>query len=210
MMSISTAYNHAKSWGDDKTIARLKSSRSKDVMIAEAEEILKNMALRFERSPNANTTKLWASDIINAGFTDEQLKQICISIPFKMEKHPTLSDLMAFLRPLGAVIEDFPIDELTDLSKRCYPHLKAKFLTLANQETLDKMTAYYKREVLKSNSEFVTTVEQCVLNDWLRSYFATHPEKIIEQGRKSNEAYERNDKDYFIAPLRRYAQEHRL
>jgi hypothetical protein len=52
--------------------------------------------------------------------------------------------------------------------------------------------------------------EMLVLNDWLRSYFKTSPQAIIDQGKVSNDAFDRKDLDYFVNPLKRYAKENKL
>ncbi len=210
MTFIKASYDFAKQWNDQESINRFATSKSKDVQIAEAENILRDMTFRFERSPNPTVIKMWASDIIKAGYTDAMLKQVCVSIPFKFERFPSLSDLMALLRPLMAVNLDSTRDELTDLSMRCYPHLKAKFLRLTGQEVLDKMCLYYAKEILPYPVEAKGVLEQCVLNDWLRTYFSSDPKRIIEQGKISSLNAEKGDILYFTAPLQRYAKEHDL
>lgn len=209
-MSLNHLVNFNNSWGDAKSTENLrKSSKGLDVQKAETENYLKDMALRFERSPNQATLKLWASDIIDSGFQDWQVKEICRSIPYKFEKHPTLNQVIELLNPYRAKSE-FLADELTDLSHRCYFHLKAKFLKFASQEQLTQMCKVYARDIFPSlvtyNSYYQ---EMCVLNDWLRSYFKKG-EDVLKQGFISNEQQVAGNREYFINPLKRYAKENNL
>ena len=197
-------------WNDAPSNERLrKSHKGQDVQKVESENYLKDMALRFERSPNQATLKLWASDLIESGFEDWMIKEVCKSIPYKFEKHPTLNQIIELLnsyKPKMAV----PVDELTDLSHRCYFHLKAKFLSFATQEQLTQMCKVYARDIFPSlvtyNSYYQ---EMCVLNDWLRSYFKKG-EDVLKQGLISNEQQAAGNKEYFINPLKRYAKENNL
>jgi hypothetical protein len=205
------SYNHLKYWDDKQTINRMEGSeKSQDVHQAEIENHLKSMALRFERSPNQATIQMWAKDLSAMGYKHQLIGQICRNIPFKMDKHPTLNEIMALVKP-HLPQESFLVDELTDLSHRCYDHLKAKFMKAGNQEVLTLMTKSYAIHVFPSCEHFTEKQrEMLVLNDWLRCYFKTNPQAIIDQGRISNEAFERNDKEYFINPLRKYAKENGL
>jgi hypothetical protein len=197
-------------WGDAPSNERLrKSHKGLDVQKAESENYLKDMALRFERSPNQTTLKLWASDLIDSGFQDWQVKEVCRAIPYKFEKHPTLNQIIELLNPYRAKAAVLT-DELTDLSHRCYFHLKAKFLTFASQEQLTQMCKVYAREIypdlLSYNAYYQ---EMCVLNDWLRTYFKKGDD-VLKQGLLSNEQANAKNKDYFINSLKRYAKEHGL
>jgi hypothetical protein len=206
MQHLNSFLNH---WGDAPSLNKLrKSDKSSDVQKAEAENHLKGMALRFERSPNSNTLKLWASDIIDSGFTDYQLKEVCKSAPFKFERHPTLNQLMELLRPYTSKLSESG-DELLDLQNRCYYHLKTKFIKLADEETFNKMVDYYANaepELKKYNRYFI---EICVLGDWLRSYFKDGA-AIIKQRLVTVERIELNDREYFIRPYKNYAKENNL
>jgi hypothetical protein len=210
-MNISSTVNFNKSWSDHESNKRIANSdKAQGFHEAEIENALKAMALRFERSPSPSTIKLWASDLAEMGYKCDLVAQICKTIPYKMDKHPTLNDIIALLRPYLTKVE-FTVDELTDLSNRCYDHLKAKFIALGNQEVLTKMTESYARNVFPACEHFTAKHrEMLVLNDWLRSYFKPSPQAILDQGRISNDAHERKDLDYFLNPLKRYAKENKL
>lgn len=192
-------------WNDQESKTRiLHSNKGKDLQKAEVENILKDVAMRFERSPNPNTIKLWASDIVDAGFNDAMVREISKSIPFKFEKHPTLAQIMELLRPyLPQVV--FLEDELDKYTRLAIPHLKAKFLNMVGQEGFDKMCNYYRARVLKSD----LPVEVAVLGDWCRCYLGK-PEKIIEQGKISNDKALERDKEYFIRSLKSYCEQNNL
>lgn len=69
-------------WQDSKSLETLKrSSKSKEVQKVEIENHLKNMSMRFERSPRPETLQLWALDIINSGYEEWMVEQVCKSIP---------------------------------------------------------------------------------------------------------------------------------
>ena len=201
------SYDFMSRWGDDKSIQRLrKSDKSKDVQKAEVENILKDVSYRFERSPNGNTLKLWASDIIDAGYEDWMVIEISKSIPFKFERHPTLSQVMELLRPCLAQVSGSESD-LDKYTRLAIPFLKAKFVDLVGEDGFQRMVDYYRKELMP-DSKF--SVEMCVLGDWCRSHFASDPKKIIEQGRKSNDASQRNDLEYFVRPLKMFCEANRL
>lgn len=205
------SYNHAKHWDDKNSMERMANSdKSQDVHAAEIENHLKGMALRFERSPTASTLNTWSKDLAGMGYKHQLVAQVCRSIPFKMDKFPTLNELMALIRP-NLPQEGFKTDELTDLSNRCFDHLKSKFLKLGDQDVLTKMTQSYAIHVFPFCEHFTEKhKEMLVLNDWLRSYFKTNPQAILDQGKLSNEAFERKDKDYFINTLKSYAKQNNL
>lgn len=208
-MSLETTMRFNESWGDYKTNDRIRASKSLDVQKIDAENSLKNMALRFQYSPNQSTTKLWASDMINAGYTGDNIEAVCKSVPYKFEKHPTLNQLMELLVPYLPKVAT-SADELTDLSHRCYFHLKARFLKVLTQEQLTQMCKVYAtrhfQELVSYNAYYQ---EMCVLNDWLRSYFG-NGDKLMEQAVKTKEAFDKNDREYFLKTLRQYAKEHKL
>jgi hypothetical protein len=210
-MSISSTVNFNKLWGDTESNKRIANSdKGQGFHEAEIENALKDMALRFERSPNQSTIKLWATDLAALGYKCDLVAQVCKSIPYKMDKHPTLNEIMALLKPYLAK-DEFKVDELTDLSNRCFDHLKAKFLKVASQDILTSMTKAYAKHVFPACEHFTDrNKEMLVLNDWLRSYFKASPQSIIDQGRLSNEAFERKDLGYFANPLKRYAKENNL
>ena len=197
-------------WGDPRSNDRIRSSaRSNDVQKAECENYLKDMSLRFERAPNQATIKLWASDIIDAGYQEYMVRDVSRSVPFKFEKHPTLNQIMELLRPYLPQV-NFVVDELTDLSHRCFPSIKAKFIQYSNQDVLTKMSLVYAKKVFPSALNFNDYYQEMVmLNDWLRTYFKKG-EDIIEQGYLSNQAAERGDREYFLKHLRLYAKENSL
>lgn len=205
--SIDAAIKFANSWGDEATIDRLrKSDKSKDVQKAEIENLLKSIAMRFERSPQANTLSLWAQDIVEAGYEDWMVKEISKSIPFKFERHPTLSQVMELLRPYIAQVS-VSESELDKYTKLAIPHLKGKFVGIIGEDGFTKMIEYYRREVMPSSN---FSVEMCMLGDWCRCFFTSDPKKIIDQGIKSNEASTRNDVDYFVRPLKMYSESNKL
>lgn len=209
-MNIKPAYNHAKSWNDTKSIERMESSsKSRDVHQAEIENHLREMSIRFERSPGQSTIQAWAKDLAEMGYKHTLVAQICKTIPYKMDKHPTLNDIMALIKPHLAQ-ESFSVDELTDLSNRIHEHVKAKFLSLQPQTALDQMVKLYMTRIVPDCEHFSSRhKEMMVLNDWLRSYFKKG-EDILKQGLISNEQFKNNNLDYFINPLKRYAKDNNL
>lgn len=210
-MSISTTVKFNSMWCDEASNRRIaESDKGQAYQEAEIENILKDLALRFERSPNQNTLKLWASDLAAMGHKAPFLRPILKTIPYKMDKHPTLNEILALIKPHLAQ-DSFSVDELTDLSNRCFDHLKAKFLKLADQSTLTRMTEAYAKHVFPFCEHFTERhKEMLVLNDWLRSYFKPNPQAILDQGRISNDAFDKKDKDYFINPLKSYAKTNNL
>lgn len=208
MKSLINFNNH---WGDTESIKRLETSdKGPEVCKAQVENYLKEMTLRFERSLNQSTLQLWASDLVDLGYKPHQLKEVCRQVPYRFEKHPTLSQLLDLLKPYLSKKEVLT-DELTDLSNRCFDHLKAKFLAVGTQEILTLMTKSYSIHVFPFCEHFTEkNKEMLVLNDWLRSYFKTNPQAILDQGKLSNEAFERRDREYFINPLKSYAKQNNL
>lgn len=194
-------------WKDTKSIERMRrSDKSRDVQKAEIENHLKAMSNRFERSPQAGTLQNWASDIVNSGYEEWMVEAVCKIIPFKLERHPTLSQIMELLRPYAAQ-KEAPIDELDKYTQIVIPHLKGKFIALVGIEVYERMLRYYRAEVFP---DLQVPVEMTMLGDWCRSYMSNDPAKIIEQGKISNEAAARGDRDYFLAPLRQYAVKNNL
>jgi hypothetical protein len=201
-----------KEWGDAPSLDRIRSSdKAPQLQKCDAENYLKEMALRFQYSPNQSTTQLWASDMVDAGFKDWHIKEVCKSAPFKFEKHPTLAQLMELLRPyLGE--KSFSVDELNDLSNRSFEHLKRRFVKACSDDLdlVDKAVSYYVSQVYPGLARFNKVhQEMCFLNDWLRSYFG-NINKTIEQGKISNEKSLLKDREYFTLPLKRYVAEHKL
>lgn len=202
------AYNRL--WGDEASNRRIaESDKGKDFQEAEIENILRDLSLRFERSPNQSTIKLWASDLAEMGHSASFLKPILKTIPYKMDKHPTLNEILALIKP--HLPQDlFKLDELTDLSNRCFNHLKAKFLSMLKQEQLDQMVLIYMRRIVPDCEQFSARhKEMMVLNDWLRTYFGDG-EKLLKQGLISNQKHLEKDTEYFVNPLKRYAKENNL
>ena len=204
---MKSTFSFLKSWSDTESIQRLKKShKSKDVQIVETENYLKQMSLRFERYPRPETLQLWAKDIIESGFEDWMVGEVCKSIPYKFERHPTLNQIMELLRPYLPHLKHEE-DELDNLTRLCLPLIKKQFLKIATEETLNRMINWYLDEILPGCT---MDVEASVLFDWLRAYQPQAPIKVIEQGKKSNEAWEKNDKEYFIRPLRNFAKDNLL
>ena len=160
------------------------------------------MSLRFERSPRFETLQLWANDLVNSGYEDWMIDQVCKSIPFKFEKHPTLAQIIELVRPYLTQAESYtdPLDKYTQM---VLPHVKRRFLNQCGQQFLDSMCKQYKEEVTPNA---LVSVETMVLCDWVRCYFGDS-KKIIEQGKKSNEAYLKNDREYFVSKLRTHARD---
>lgn len=204
---MKSTFSFLKSWSDDESIKRLKkSNKSSEVQNLEAHNHLKQMSLRFERYPRPETLQLWAKDIIESGFEDWMVGEVCRSIPYKFEKHPTLNQIMELLRPYLPHLGQEE-DELDKLTRLCLPLIKKQFLTVATEDTLDRMIKYYKNEVLP---DCTMDTEVSLLCDWIRAYQPQAPIKVIEQGKKSNEAWEKNDREYFIRPLRKFAKDNLL
>lgn len=202
--------DHLKAWGDTDSLNKLKKSeRSIEVQKAEVENFLKDIALRYERSPNQSTIKLWASDIVEAGFDENTAKLALKSIPYKFEKMPSLSQIMALLNPYLPQISVLE-DELDKYSRLCFPHVKSKFLSVLTQEQLNDMVKLYEKHVLPDLRMFhVEHKEMCVLMDWLRSHFGDG-KKLLCQGIISNQQAEANNKEYFVNQLKSYAKTNNL
>lgn len=209
-MNISSAVNFNKSWGDHESNRRIANSdKGQGFHEAEIENALKDMALRFERSPGSSTIKLWAADLAALGYKCDLVSMVCKSIPYKMDKHPTLNEIMALIRPYLPK-EESSVDELTDLSGRCFDHLKARFMQGFKQEQLDQMVKLYMMRIVPDCDHFSKRhKEMMVLNDWLRTYFGDG-EKLLKQGLISNQKALEKDLDYFVNPLKRYAKENKL
>ena len=192
-------------WNDTKSKERiLKSDKGKDYQKAEVENMLKQVAMRFERSPNPTTLQLWASDIVDAGFNEVMFREIFNSIPKKFEKHPTLAQIFELLRPYLAQ-EALKEDELDKYTRLAIPHLKAKLIAMVGEEPYNRLLSLYKREVF--NADF--GIEVAVLGDWCRCYLGK-PDKLIEQGKISNQKAIEGDRAYFISPLKSYCLTNKL
>lgn len=202
--------DHTNRWNDQASKRRLESSdKSTDVHCAEIENHLREMALRFERSPNQAVIQAWAKDLAEMGFKHQLIAQVCKSIPYKMDKHPTLNEILALIKPHLAQ-DTFKLDDLTDLTIRCYDHLKGKFLGMFKQEQLDQMVLIYMKRIVPDCEHFSQKhKEMMVLNDWCRCYFGDG-EKLLRQGLISNEKAQAKDLDYFLNPLKSYAKQHEL
>lgn len=201
---------HLKSWGDTDSLNKLKKSeRGSEVQKAEVENFLKDIALRYERSPNQSTLKLWASDIVDAGFDENTAKIALKSIPYKFEKMPSLSQIMALLNPYLPQIS-VSESELDEYTRLCLPHVKAKFLSMFTQDQLNDMIKLYEKHVFPDLKMFHQhNKEACVLLDWLRSHFGDG-KKLLNQGLRSNTEFEAGNKDYFLNQLKSYAKTNNL
>lgn len=220
MNQITGALKFSQHWGDEPSLDRIKASdKGHEWHKMEAENSLKGMAMRFERSPNINTIQIWAKDLVARGHKADQIEAVCKSIPFKFERHPTLSQIVELLRPY-LTDDSFSVDDLDRYTHLCFPHLKSKFIKLTNDDALNKMCQYYLKEVCSvknpDGNVFMLGMfnkyyqEMCVLNDWLRTYFSSDPKKVIDQGIISNQKAYDGDRDYFLRPLERYAKENKL
>jgi hypothetical protein len=209
-MNIDTTLKFMNHWGDAPSVERLKTShKSIDVQKSEAENSLRLMALRFQQSPTQSTLKLWATDMVDAGYQDWMIAEVCKSAPFKFERHPTLNQLMEQLthyKPKVTVSRD----ELSDLTDRTFAHLKAKFIKQAGVDVFDNMVDFYVKHGCPAISIFNRHYhEMCMLGDWARTYFGDG-KKIIDMATKSNEAQKVGNYEHFTSVLRRYAAENRL
>jgi hypothetical protein len=206
---MKATYNHAKKWNDTKALSNLEQEKSKDVHEVEIENHLKDMSIRFERSPNQAVIQAWSKDLAEMGYKHQLIAQVCKSIPYKMDKHPTLNEILALIKPYLAQ-DTFKLDDLTDLTIRCYDHLKGKFLTMFKQEQLDQMVLIYMKRIVPDCEHFNQKhKEMMVLNDWCRCYFGDG-EKLLKQGLISNQKAQDKDLDYFVNPLKSYAKQHGL
>lgn len=193
-------------WGDTKSKQRLfNSEKGIEAQKADIENQLKDMAMRFERSPQPNTIRLWASDIVDAGFNESVVREALKTVPFKFEKHPTLAQVMELLRPYLPHISVLE-DELDKYSRLAYMPLKEEFLKLLTQDQLTQMTLIYERKIFPDLKSFnQQNKEMCVLFDWLRCHRG-NGEKILAQGMRSNEEHIKGNREYFLHPLRQYCK----
>lgn len=209
-MNIDSTLKFMNNWGDAPSVERLKTSyKSLEVQKSDAENSLKLMALRFQQSPTQSTLKLWATDMVDAGYQDWMIAEVSKSAPFKFERHPTLNQLMEQLTHYKPKVT-IPRDELSDLTDRTFAHLKAKFIKQASPEIFNSMVDFYVKHGCTAISIFNRHYhEMCMLGDWARSYFGDG-KKIIEMAHKSNHAAEANDYEHFTRVLRQYAKENKL
>lgn len=197
------AYDFAKRWGDSDAVNSFRSNKGKEVQLAEAENYLRDMATRFERQPNSFTIQAWARDIIESGYNDVQLKEVCRTIPFKFEKCPTLAQIMELLRPYKALKEEF-VSDLDKYTNLAFKTALKQFKRVIDDEPLERLVEYYRKEVLNAEKWDYQLVLMCVVNDWIRANFPMHPAKIIEQGKNTNEQASIGNVDYILNPLKRY------
>lgn len=209
-MDLTSTVKFMNHWGDAPAVERLKTShKSIDVQKSEAENSLRLMALRFQQSPTQSTLKLWATDMVDAGYQDWMIAEVCKSAPFKFERHPTLNQLMEQLTHYKPKVT-VPRDELSDLTDRTFAHLKAKFIKQAGVDVFDNMVDFYVKHGCPAISIFNRHYhEMCMLGDWARTYFGDG-KKIIDMAMKSNEAQKVGNYEHFTSVLRRYAAENRL
>lgn len=191
----------AKAWGDKAAISNMRAHRSQDVMKSEAENHLKDMMSRFERGANGFTTKLWASDIIDAGFTDYQVKEICKSIPLKFEKAPNLSQIMDLLRPYLPQ-NQVSVSELDKHTKVLYPLILEEYSKVFDANDNIKNVGWYKK-ASGLNHLPDDQLLQCFIMDWVRA--ERDSRRIMAIIEKSREAVEKKDSEYFLRTLRSYA-----
>lgn len=196
---------HLSHWQDNNAKQNLYvSNKGKEAQKAEVENILKQVAMRFERSPNPNTIRLWASDIIDAGYNDQVVQQAVKSVPHKFEKHPTLAQIFELLRPYLPQMQSLESD-LDKYTRLAIPHLKAKLINMVGEDGFEKLKNYYRAHVLKTD----VNLEVAVLGDWCRCFLGK-PQDIVKQGIESNSRAEQNDTEYFIKPLRQYCVKNNL
>lgn len=198
-------------WGDRESNRRLlESEKGIDAKAAHIENLLKDAAMRFDRSPNMNTISFWARDLAAMKIDMEIIQRVLAGLHYRFERHPSFAEIMALIRPqaLGASAGEVKESRLDKAEKEAYPILREKFIKLASEDALLKMTEYYKREVIGSSFQFsIGNYEKCMLLDWLRAYFPSDPKKIIEQGKISNAKASENDVEYFYRPIERYLNE---
>jgi len=190
----------AKMWNDTKSIKNLRSDRSTDVQKAEAETILKDMAARFERQPNGGTLSMWAKDIIDLGYSDLELKEVCKSIPYKFEKCPNLAQILELLRPYLPQ-KSVSVSDMDKYFGIVYPIAKEKFEQVFDAETREKILVAYKRDT----GPYYIPDEQImvlVVMDWIRSMKGTY-QQLVAWAKKSNSMLD--DPNYFLSTLKSFA-----
>jgi hypothetical protein len=195
---------HLSHWGDNVSIARVKQSdKGTQWHEAEINNHLSESAQMFQYSPTAFILQKWSRALANAGYKEDQIKDVCLSLPYKFEKFPTFASITLLLRPYldkEAVL----VDELDDLTKRCIPHIKAKFVNMLGQDKLDEMVSYYQKHAYPEMKMFEQRhKEMCILGDWMRSYFKG-AEEIIKQGNLPK------DRDLYLKHYKMYAKENKL
>lgn len=185
MKPLTTYLNH---WGDTKSLNNLKE-KTPLVEIAEIQNHLKHLTQYFERGPVDGKFDHWARLIHEKGYTSSQVKSIVSTIPERCDKFPTLSEILAHLKPFKTTFKKEVEQSNPDQVK--YAKIKAEWLKIMDQETLNKMTLSYCKNVLGTTIKELelngingSLYEMLVLLDWERSGFG-NAEAILRQGKIS-------------------------
>jgi hypothetical protein len=125
------------------------------------------------------------------GYSSSQVKSIIKTIPERCERFPSLSEILAFLKPFKTTFRAESIEVNKDAIEAA--KIKDEWLKIMDQETLDKMTLSYCKNVLgltlrelQLNGLTGKAYEMLVLLDWKRSGFG-NAEAILRQGKASQE-----------------------
>lgn len=193
MKPLTTYLNH---WGDTKSLNNLKE-KTPLVEIAEIQNHLKHLTQYFERGPVDGKFDHWARLIHEKGYTSSQVKSIISTVPERCDKFPTLSEILAFLKPFKTTFRNESIEVNKDAMEAA--KIKEEWLKIMDQETLDKMTLSYCKNVLgltlrelQLNGLTGKAYEMLVLLDWKRSGFG-NAEAILRQGKISQSRLDKQD-----------------
>ena len=187
MKPLTTYLNH---WGDTKSLNNLKE-KTPLVEQAEIQNLLKELTMAYERGPTEGKFDYWAKLIMEKGYSSSQVKSIIKTIPERCDKFPSLSEILAFLKPFKTTFKVSDEEINKDAIKAA--KIKEKWLTVMDQETLDKMVLSYCKNVLnlslnelKANGLTGKAYELLVLLDWEKSGFGD-ASAILRQGKISQE-----------------------
>lgn len=185
MKPLTTYLNH---WGDTKSLNNLKG-KTPLVEQAEIQNHLKQLTQFFERGPVEGKFDHWAKLIHDKGYNSKQVGEVINTIPERCDKFPSLSEILAFLKPFKTTFKNESIEVNKDALEAA--KIKEEWLKIMDQETLDKMTLSYCKNVLgltlkelQLNGLTGKTYEMLVLLDWKRSGFG-NAEAILRQGKIS-------------------------
>jgi hypothetical protein len=187
MKPLTTYLNH---WGDTKSLNNLKE-KTPLVEQAEIQNLLKELTMAYDRGPTEGKFDYWAKLIMEKGYSSSQVKSIIKTIPERCERFPSLSEILAFLKPFKTTFKSESIEVNKDALEAA--KIKDEWLKIMDQETLDKMTLSYCKNVLgltlrelQLNGLTGRAYEMLVLLDWKRSGFG-NAEAILRQGKASQE-----------------------
>jgi len=185
MKPLTTYLNH---WGDTKSLNNLKE-KTPLVEQAEIQNHLKYLTQLFDRGPVEGKFDFWAKLIHEKGYSSKQVGEVIKTIPERCERFPSLSEILAFLKPFKTTFRSESIEVNKDAVEAA--KIKEEWLKIMDQETLDKMTLSYCKNVLgltlrelQLNGLTGKAYEMLVLLDWKRSGFG-NAEAILRQGKIS-------------------------